>query len=95
MILPIVCAIIGHFMTKECWQLKVVDPTPCFKKAGRAVCANHGCPLSDRLEQLKERGVEVDSAHLRLLLHSTCRISSLSADNFEFLKRIKQIKSNT
>jgi len=61
--------------------------TPCYKKAGGIPCLTESCPVKDRITELKLKRIELDVSFLVLLLHSTCRISSLSADNNEFLQR--------
>ena len=77
---------------KECWQLiNLEKPTPCFKKAGNTPCNAPGCPVIDKLKELKELGLPVDEWWLKMLPHSVCRISSLSPDNQEYLQRVNQI----
>ena len=75
-------------MTKECWQMKVEKPTPCFVLAGSKPCTTEGCPVTIRIEEIRLHGVGVEPTHLNLLLHSECRISSLSRDNQEFKQRV-------
>lgn len=75
-------------MAKECWQLKAQRPTPCFELAGNKPCEAEGCPVTLRIKEIEQHGVEVSLGHMNLLLHSVCRISSLSLDNIEFRQRV-------
>lgn len=73
-------------MAKECYQ--ITNPqmqTPCFKYAGGQPCAADGCPVKDRIKYFKQLGTDIN---LAILLHSACRISSLSPDNHEYLLRM-------
>lgn len=79
-------------MTKECYQeMNPELKTPCYKKAGGIPCVAEGCLVKDRIQELKLKKIEVDVSFLVLLLHSTCRISSLSADNMEYLQRTGRV----
>lgn len=80
-------------MTKECWQQKVENPTPCFIAAGSQPCINEDCTVTDRIDELKKQGTEISANFLELLLHSVCRISSLSPDNEEFRQRTRNQSS--
>lgn len=77
-------------MTKECYQLKIEQPTPCFVKAGSKPCSGDDCPVADRIQELNTNGSAVSDSLLKLILHSICRISSLSMDNAEYIQRINQ-----
>lgn len=75
-------------MAKECYQETYSHlKTPCYKKAGGTPCITNGCPVGDEIDKLKKKKILVDTSFLVLLLHSTCRISSLSSDNNEYINR--------
>lgn len=79
-------------MAKECYQeMNPQLKTPYYKKAGGIPCVADGCPVKDRIMELNLKKINVDVSFLVLLLHSTCRISSLSADNSEFLQRTGRV----
>lgn len=79
-------------MAKECYQeMNPELKTPCYKTAGGTPCVADGCPVKDRIMELNLKKIKVDTSFLALLLHSTCRISSLSADNIEFLQRTGRV----
>lgn len=81
-------------MLKECYQEKYPElTTNCYKLVGSIPCESNGCPVKDRIEELNAKGIKVDTSFLVLLLHSTCRISSLSPNNYEFLQREAQLKT--
>lgn len=70
---------------KDCRQTNYPeDQTPCFKRAGSLPCTSPGCPVKETIE---EKGI-TNADTIRLLLHSRCRISSLSQDNGEYIKRM-------
>lgn len=74
-------------MTKTCWQEKVETATPCFYRGGGVPCSEDDCLVDKRIKNIG--GVDkVSTAFLNLLLHSCCRMSSLSKDNSEFLERV-------
>lgn len=73
-------------MEKECWQQKMPS-TPCFREAGSYPCESSGCTVEDRIKDLQADGSIVTEGMVKLLLHSVCRISSLSPDNDEFRVR--------
>lgn len=74
---------------KECFQLtSLPKPTPCFQKAGGIPCEGEGCPVTDRINELKGKGIEISEWWKKMLPHSVCRISSLSRDNAEFNQRL-------
>lgn len=78
-------------MDKECLQIiSTAGPTPCFMKAGSIPCETPGCPVQDRIEELRQDKVRIDGWWSEMLLHSRCRISSLSKDNQEFKERIRE-----
>ena len=72
-----------NMQEKECRQLKVDMPTPCFRRKGRRSCSGDDCLVESRVEEL---GYD-SPGMVELLLHSRCRISSLSQDNAEYLER--------
>lgn len=78
---------------KECIQLTLPKPTPCFKIAGGTPCITPGCPVKDMMGELKREQLKVDELWIGLLVHSRCRISSLSQDNGEFRERLRNLKS--
>ncbi len=81
-------------MAKECFQLiSLPEPTPCFKKAGATPCETEGCPVIDRINELRKRDIKIDDWWKNMLSHSVCRISSLSRDNSEFKQRLLRLKS--
>lgn len=72
-------------MVKECYQASHPETwTPCFKKSGERTCSGETCLVSERITALMKKRVKVDINFVMLLLHSTCRMSSLSQDNEEF-----------
>lgn len=78
-------------MEKYCWQIHYLEtPTPCFIRAGTKPCESMGCTITNRLEELAERGIEQTLGWISLLSHSACRISSLSPDNSEYLTRTQR-----
>lgn len=79
---------------KECFQLtSLPEPTPCFKKAGGTPCKAKGCPVVDKISELKGKGIEINEWWRNMLPHSVCRISSLSKDNGEFNQRLSKLKN--
>lgn len=75
-------------MLKECYQeMFPTLKTPCYKKVGEIPCVEKGCLVKDMIEELNRKKIEVNISFLTLLLHSTCRISSLSPHNKEYLQR--------
>lgn len=78
-------------MVKECWQLRPrTETTPCFKLKGGSPCSGADCPVDDSLREMNIPGPGVESRTTRLanlLVHTTCRISSHSPKNAEFLER--------
>jgi len=76
-------------MGKICYQNIVgIGPTPCYIRAGNHPCETPGCPVGDRVLKIYESGRKPSDYLILLLLHSICRLSSLSGDNQEFFKRI-------
>jgi len=74
---------------KHCWQTAYLPtPTPCFKRAGGIPCTAPGCSVDDVVGALKTKEIAITLYWINLLCHSTCRISSLSADNDEYLARM-------
>lgn len=71
-------------MAKECYQ-ETNPQTFCYKSAGGIPCVADGCPVKDKIEYFRELGIVIN---LAMLLDSTCRISSLSPDNNEYLLRM-------
>jgi hypothetical protein len=43
--------------------------------------------VETRVEELEGRGIKIDEWWKNMLPHSTCRISSVSLDNEEYLER--------
>lgn len=75
---------------KFCWQLDVLSkPTSCFKKAGNLPCSNPDCLVINRMLELMGDGFKVDKWWEVFLIHTRCRMSSLSDDNFEYKERLK------
>ncbi|KKQ59463.1 MAG: hypothetical protein US80_C0011G0022 [Candidatus Daviesbacteria bacterium GW2011_GWA2_38_17] len=77
-------------MLKECYQLKTEQQTPCFIKAGSKPCSGNDCPVANRIQELTASGTAVSIQLFNLMLHSICRISSLSFDNREYRQRTNQ-----
>lgn len=74
-------------MNKECWQLAQGTFTPCFLRKGSLPCSAPDCLVETRVEELEGRGIKIDEWWKNMLPHSTCRISSVSLDNEEYLER--------
>ena len=71
---------------KTCWQTYLTEPTPCFKMAGNSPCDVDDCLVEKAAE-------EIPCIYQDLILrlcHSTCRISSVSENNQEFLIRMSE-----
>lgn len=77
-------------MPKECYQLKTEQQTPCFIKAGSKPCSGDDCPVANRIQELSANDTAVSNSLFNLMLHSICRISSLSFDNWEYRQRTNQ-----
>ena len=73
---------------KVCYQnIRNIGPTSCYIKAGNSPCETEGCPVEEAIVRILEQGLTPSDDLIWLLLHSRCRLSSLSPDNQEFLKR--------
>lgn len=80
-------------MPKECWQLKK-GPTPCFTKKGGVPCSNPTYLVQESIDRYlsnkrRKGSKRIDPGLIALLLHSVCRISSLSSDNAEYRNKNK------
>lgn len=80
---------------KECLQLEVDKPTPCFVKAGNMPCVTEGCTVKDRINELSSWDIDPPNDFAELLLHSQCRMSALSEENDEFIERISSLNLQT
>jgi len=69
---------------KECYQLKEILPqTNCFRRKGSVPCDENDCLVEKGIQETKTTSLTTIS----LMLHSRCRISSLSSDNQQYYSR--------
>ncbi|MBT6899184.1 MAG: hypothetical protein HOA24_04310 [Candidatus Pacebacteria bacterium] len=74
--------------TEKCWQIRHPDEqTACFKNAERMPCSPDNCFVEDAINS----GGIVDLDSIKPLLHSECRMSSVSEDIYEFAQRMASL----
>lgn len=77
---------------KYCYQIDYLSkPMRCFIHAGNTPCESPGCPVDDEARSLQENHVPITLEQVRLSCHLTCRVSSMSTDNDEYLARMQAL----
>lgn len=70
---------------EKCWQIRHPnEQTACFRNAGRIPCSSDNCLVEDAVNS----GGIVDLDSIKPLLHSECKMSSVSKDICEFAQRM-------
>jgi hypothetical protein len=74
---------------KHCWQTEFLpEPMSCFIRAGAIPCEAEGCLVSNAINNPVVSD-DINLLDVVLLCHFQCRISNLSENNGEYLKRIQ------